>query len=120
MTQKKVHSKFAQLGQINMHYLDTATNEKTSLETIICIHGLWGRAETWKSFMNRYSSQFRIIALDLRGHGYSDKPNTPYTAEVMSNDIAQLMNHLSLESAIILGHSQGGANCCTPCILPSR
>lgn len=99
-----IHDEYAKLSQITMHYLDT----KTTGETILCIHGLWGRAETWKSFMKAYGSRYRVIAIDLRGHGYTDKPNTPYTPEAMCGDIDQLMNHLDIESAIVLGHSQGG------------
>ena len=104
MAHMDIHSEHAQLDQINMHYLDT----KTKGETIICIHGLWGRGETWKSFMYKYAEQYRIIAPDLRGHGYSSKPSSPYTAKVMCDDIAELMNHLNVENAVILGHSQGG------------
>lgn len=99
-----IHNEYAKLSQVTMHYLDT----KTTGETLLCIHGLWGRADTWKSFMKAYGNRYRVIAVDLRGHGYTDKPNTPYTPEVMCNDIDQLMNHLGIESAIVLGHSQGG------------
>lgn len=99
-----LHSECAKLDEITLHYLDT----KTEGDVIICIHGLWGRGETWRSFMNAYGKKYRVIAVDLRGHGYSDKPHLPYTAKVMCDDIAQLMNHLSIDSAIILGHSQGG------------
>lgn len=99
-----IHSDFVKLDEITMHYLDT----KTEGEVIICIHGLWGRGETWRSFMHAYGDRYRVIALDMRGHGYSDKPNTPYTAKAMCGDIAELMDRLHIESAVVLGHSQGG------------
>lgn len=104
MSTFSIHSSYAKLSEVSLHYLDT----KTEGEVIICIHGLWGRAEVWKSFMNAYGSRYRVIAMDLRGHGYSDKPNTPYTAKSMCDDIAELMAYLSIESAVVLGHSQGG------------
>ena len=104
MDKFKVYSEYAQLDQITMHYLDT----KTKGDIIICLHGLWGRGETWKSFIYRYGDKYRIIAPDLRGHGYSDKPDTSYTGKAMCDDIAQLMDYLNIENAIVLGHSQGG------------
>lgn len=104
MSKIKVYSEFADLEHVKLHYLDT----KSGGETIICIHGLWGRGETWKSFMYTYGSKYRVIAPDLRGHGYSDKSDAPYTAQTMCSDILKLMNHLGIEKAIVLGHSQGG------------
>jgi len=104
MNKLKVYSEKAQVNQITLHYLDT----KSEGDTIICLHGLWGRGETWKSLMYKYGKDYRIIAPDLRGHGYSSKPNTPYTAKTMCDDIAGLMQHLSIDKAILIGHSQGG------------
>lgn len=104
MNKIAVYNDYAELDEITLHYLDT----KTDKEPIICIHGLWGRGETWKQFMYRYGHKYRVIAPDLRGHGYSEKPSSPYTADVMCADIAKLMDHLDISSAIILGHSQGG------------
>lgn len=104
MADRMIYSERAQFDELTMHYLDT----KTSGDTIICIHGLWGRAETWKSFMLKYRDRYRVIAPDLRGHGYSSKPQTPYTGKIMCDDIANLMKHLSIENAVVLGHSQGG------------
>lgn len=104
MSKLKVYSEYADLDQVKIHYLDT----KTTGDTIICIHGLWGRGETWKSFMYRYGTKYRVIAPDLRGHGYSDQPDAPYTPECMCSDIQKLMDHLQIDKAIVLGHSQGG------------
>ncbi len=104
MNKSNIGSAYATLDQVTLHYLDT----RTEGDVIICLHGLWGRGETWKHFMSRYGDHYRVIAPDWRGHGYSDKPDTPYTAQVICDDIAQLMDHLGIENAIVLGHSQGG------------
>jgi 2-succinyl-6-hydroxy-2,4-cyclohexadiene-1-carboxylate synthase len=88
-----------------MFYLDT----KTEGPTIVCLHGMYGRGETWADFMNIYGKQYRIIAPDQRGHGLSSKPVSKYTSEEMAGDIIELLDLLGIDSAIIVGHSMGGA-----------
>ncbi|WP_197545420.1 alpha/beta fold hydrolase [Paenibacillus riograndensis] len=81
---------------------------KTEGPAVLCLHGRWGRAETWVDFIHQYGKQFRVIAPDQRGHGLSSKPVSNYTAEEMAEDIKELIIHLNLESVIIVGHSMGG------------
>jgi pimeloyl-ACP methyl ester carboxylesterase len=52
---------------------------------------------------------YRVIGLDCRGHGHSDKPHDPaaYAGEVMAGDVARLLDHLSIETAHYLGYSMG-------------
>jgi pimeloyl-ACP methyl ester carboxylesterase len=52
---------------------------------------------------------FRVIGLDCRGHGHSDKPHdeAAYAVEVMTGDIAHLLDHLEIEAAAYLGYSMG-------------
>lgn len=53
----------------------------------------------------------RVIAVDCRGHGESGKPHDPgaYGHEVMAEDVVRLMDHLSVETADLMGYSMGGA-----------
>lgn len=104
MEKVKIYRNVATLKDIDMFYLDT----KTKGPVIICLHGRWGRAETWYEFMNQYGGEYRIIAPDQRGHGLSSKPESEYTTEEMSEDIIGLINYLKLEQVIIVGHSMGG------------
>jgi pimeloyl-ACP methyl ester carboxylesterase len=55
------------------------------------------------------SAGFRVIGLDCRGHGHSDKPHDPaaYSVEVMTSDIVRLLDHLDVRSAAYLGYSMG-------------
>ena len=94
-----------QLDGIRLFYLDTGSLN----QTILCLHGRWGRAETWYDFIKHYGNNYRIIALDQRGHGLSEKPVSKYTREEMAEDVLKLINHLQIESVIIIGHSMGGA-----------
>ncbi len=50
----------------------------------------------------------RVVAVDNRGSGQSDKPDIPYTIEMMSDDAASLVTELGLGAAHVLGHSMGG------------
>lgn len=104
MNHRKIYRNMAKLGKIDMFYFDT----KTPGETILCLHGLYGRAETWVDFINQYGSQYRIIAPDQRGHGLSSRPVSKYTAEEMAEDIVELLDFLHLDSVILVGHSMGG------------
>lgn len=100
----KIYRNIAKLKSIEMFYFDT----KTEGPTILCLHGRWGRAETWYDFIQHYGKQYRIIAPDQRGHGLSGKPLSKYTAEEMAKDVIELLDFLKIDSVILVGHSMGG------------
>ncbi|HLO22257.1 MAG TPA: alpha/beta hydrolase, partial [Methyloceanibacter sp.] len=50
----------------------------------------------------------RVVAVDLRGHGQSDKPHEDYTMQLFADDLAFLCRELQLEKPVIIGHSMGG------------
>jgi pimeloyl-ACP methyl ester carboxylesterase len=105
MEKVKIYRNIARINNIDMFYLDT----KTEGPTMVCLHGMYGRAETWDDFINRYGKQYRIIAPDQRGHGLSSKPTSKYTSEEMAEDIIELLGFLKIDSVILVGHSMGGA-----------
>jgi 2-succinyl-6-hydroxy-2,4-cyclohexadiene-1-carboxylate synthase len=105
MEKVKINRNIAKLNNIDMFYLDT----KTEGPTIVCLHGMYGRAETWDDFINHYGKRCRIIAPDQRGHGLSSKPIAQYTSEEMAGDIIELLDFLNINSVILVGHSMGGA-----------
>lgn len=100
----KIHRSMAKLKDTDIFYRDT----KTDGPAILCLHGRWGRGETWVDFMRHYGDRYRVIAPDQRGHGLSGKPITKYTAEEMADDMVALLDFLDLDSAIVVGHSMGG------------
>lgn len=104
MAKTKIYRNIAKLNNIDMFYFDT----KTQGSTIMCLHGMYGRAETWVDFIEHYGKQYRIIAPDLRGHGLSSKPISKYTVEEMAEDIIELLDFLKIDSVILVGHSMGG------------
>ena len=50
----------------------------------------------------------RVVAVDLRGHGKSDKPHQSYTMEVFADDLAWICEQIGLTKAVVIGHSMGG------------
>jgi len=102
----KLKRSFVQCGGIKFFYLDSVENDKN----ILCLHGKWGRGETWNDFIKRYHSRFRIIAPDQRGHGLSDKPVARYAPQDMAEDAFQIIKQLKAVPSIVVGHSMGGRN----------
>ncbi len=100
----KILRKIVNLGSISIFYRDTEVGE----QSILCLHGRWGRGETWIDFISRYSNIFRIIAPDQRGHGLSEKPESTYSVEEMADDMIRLIDHLGIGQTILIGHSMGG------------
>jgi sigma-B regulation protein RsbQ len=95
---------------------DPAKYEKVSINyeihgkqdtTLIFIHD-WNLDLTyWNEQVNKYKSQYRILNLDLAGHGNSGKGRTNWTAESFARDITNILQKESINKAILVGHSLG-------------
>ena len=101
---KQIFRETARLSKAELFYYDT----KEEKPVIICLHGMYGRAETWSDFISHYADKYRVIAPDLRGHGRSSKPDGYYTFDEMGEDVVELMNRIGVKHAILVGHSMGG------------
>jgi pimeloyl-ACP methyl ester carboxylesterase len=81
--------------------------------TVFMVHGFaTSRAENWRrlGWYGAFERKgYRVVALDLRGHGESDKPHDPaaYGGDVLVGDIVGLMDHLDLPRVELLGYSMG-------------
>ncbi|WP_290597944.1 MULTISPECIES: alpha/beta fold hydrolase [unclassified Archaeoglobus] len=79
-------------------------------EPLILIHGLGESIEGWTFQYDEFSKHFRVIALDLRGFGMSDVPES-IAVEDFARDVKNLMDYLGLDKANLLGLSMGGVVC---------
>jgi long-chain acyl-CoA synthetase len=80
------------------------------LRTFVFVHGFGGRAMQWRYQLLKFSGANRVIAMDLRGHGLSDKPRHGYTMADVQNDLQALLDTLGVNHPVVLvGHSFGGA-----------
>ncbi len=79
-------------------------------KTILFIHGYAGILDSWEHQINHFVRRFRVVALDLRGHGQSDAPYTRYTMDEMVSDLHAVVETLHLpEKFSLVGHSFGGS-----------
>ena len=77
-------------------------------EPVILIHGFSDRKEHWRAQIGALSEHFKIIRIDNRGAGKSDRPDDVYTMELYASDVEGLMEFLGIERSHIIGHSLGG------------
>ena len=99
--------KFTQTNGISLHYLDHPGEEPA----IIIMHGLSANAHFFDG-LAASSLPNRLLAVDLRGRGQSDKPETGYGMAEHAADILGLMDNLGLEKVVLAGHSYGGLLTC--------
>jgi pimeloyl-ACP methyl ester carboxylesterase len=81
-------------------------------ETIVFLHGLGGSQSTWASVLGHFAENYHIVALDLPGHGGSDKPSpdsTDYSIPGLAAKLGELLEKMELSPAVLIGHSLGGA-----------
>ncbi len=75
---------------------------------ILLVHG-WTCDHTYMApQFEHFRRAHRVIAVDLRGHGQSDKPKQNYTMAAFANDLAWLCGQLQVKKPIVIGHSMGG------------
>ncbi len=100
-----MESKFVQSGDIKIHYLEWDGDGPP----IVFLHGAGLCAMTWKPMAEMLSPKFRVLAVDLRGHGDSDKPpKDQYEWYQVSGDLPNLIDALGLDNVLLVGHSRGG------------
>ncbi|PIF01707.1 MAG: alpha/beta hydrolase [Propionibacterium sp.] len=105
-------STFTTKDNIKLHYDDTRTQGRP----VVLIHG-WPMSG--KAFARNIpviaNAGYRVIAYDRRGFGDSDKPENGYDYDTLASDLDDLMNHLDLKDAVILGFSMGGGEVARYC-----
>ena len=74
---------------------------------LVLLHGLTSRASTWDTAAPEFARQFRVVAIDQRGHGDSDQPGA-YSFELMCDDVLGVLDRLGMQRVSLLGHSMGG------------
>ena len=94
------------VGGLTFHYV---TWGQESAPPLVLLHGLTGHARSWDALARELSTDFRVIALDQRGHGDSDRaPDGDYRVATMASDVAGFADALGLGRFSLLGLSMGG------------
>lgn len=90
---------------VNLNVLEWSS-EGTAL---LFIHGFSNEAHIWDEFAAGLAPYYRVLAMDLRGHGDSDwHPQGNYEYSEHVNDVLSLLDHLGIERVVIVAHSLGG------------
>jgi pimeloyl-ACP methyl ester carboxylesterase len=97
-------SDFVDVNGIRLHCLDWGGKGPT----LIFLPGMGSSAYIFDKFAPRFTDRFRVLALTRRGQGDSDYPETGYDPDTLTEDIRQFMDCLSVEKAILAGHSLAG------------
>ncbi|TGQ82392.1 alpha/beta hydrolase [Mesorhizobium sp. M8A.F.Ca.ET.207.01.1.1] len=83
---------------------------------MLFFHGITSNSAVFTPLMARLSDRFTTVAVDQRGHGLSDKPESGYEANDYADDIAGLIRTLDRGPAILVGHSLGARNSVTAAV----
>jgi pimeloyl-ACP methyl ester carboxylesterase len=95
--------RFAKLDTVRVHY----RNYGEGKEAVVFIHGWSCNANFWKANIPAFVNQSRVIAIDLPGHGESDKPQITYSMDLFARAIDAVLQDAKVERATLVGHSMG-------------
>ncbi len=91
------------VGDVRLHYEEWGNGSP-----LLLLHGFPFSSAIWSEVAGRIQDAARVVAPDLRGHGRSDKPEGPYTMDVLAQDVLALADALGLQKFVLGGHSMGG------------
>ncbi len=102
------YSRFTEVDGVRVHYQEAG---QAGAPAMILIHGFAASNLVWsKVFLELAEAGFRVIAPDLPGYGYSDKPrHLDYTIPRQAEMVVSLMQQLGIAGAVLVGSSYGGA-----------
>lgn len=91
-------------GEIELAVWHAGTGD----EPLICVHGITAQHRAFNALAQHLGEDYELVGVDLRGRGDSDKPESGYGLETHAEDAMRVLDHLNLESAVLVGHSMGG------------
>jgi pimeloyl-ACP methyl ester carboxylesterase len=76
---------------------------------LVCLHGGWYNADSWRPQVDRFADEYRVVTYDLRGHGRTGATGSRrYSIDLFVDDLERLLAHLGIEKPILCGLSVGG------------
>lgn len=98
--------RYIRVGETNTRYWA----EGSEGSPVILIHGIGGTVEAWLPNIDTFALQHRVYAVDLLGHGRTEKPlDASYTIAGLTQFVKDFMTAVGVERAHVVGHSLGGA-----------
>jgi pimeloyl-ACP methyl ester carboxylesterase len=101
-----LHHEFANINGIKMHYVTIGEGP-----LIVFLHGFPEFWKSWKHQISFFSKKFKVVALDMRGYGETERPIQvgEYRIEKLARDVTELIDSLGQKKATVVGHDWGGA-----------
>jgi pimeloyl-ACP methyl ester carboxylesterase len=96
-------SRYTTLDGTRLHYV----NYGKGSEALILIHGWTMNEDNWRDQVTDLAKRNRVIAVDLPGHGKSDKPQVTYSMDFFSRAVDAVMRDAKVKRAVLVGHSMG-------------
>jgi pimeloyl-ACP methyl ester carboxylesterase len=82
--------------------------ERGAGRPLLLIHGVTLQARIWAPQLNLMADRYRVLAMDVRGHGRSTAGTDGFGRRLAARDLATVLDHFDLEGTIVVGHSMGG------------
>ena len=89
---------------VEFHLAEAGSGE----DVVLCLHGWPQHWYEWRHLMPALADRHRVLALDLRGFGWSDAPSDGYEKEELATDVLAVLDELGLERVKLVGHDWGG------------
>lgn len=96
-------ARYAELDGMKVHYRSLGEGK----DAVVFVHGWASDMGFWRAQVPLFSGRVRLIAIDLPGHGGSDKPEIKYTQDVFAKAIGAVLRDAGVENAVLVGHSMG-------------
>lgn len=87
----------------DLHYTD-----KGKGDTIVLLHGFTEDLRIWKHFSTRLSRNFRVVCIDLPGHGKSECIAETHSMDMLADSVSAVLKKLKIKKCLLIGHSMGG------------
>ncbi|WP_295722890.1 alpha/beta fold hydrolase [uncultured Methanobrevibacter sp.] len=94
---------YEEINSITIHYKIAGKGYP-----VVLIHGLSDDLEYWKYLNDYLKDYFKVISVDLRGHGKSEEGEVEYTTQLLAEDVVKLLKKINIEKTNIVGFSLGG------------
>jgi pimeloyl-ACP methyl ester carboxylesterase len=94
---------FAKLEGMRVHY----TSHGRGDEALVFVHGWTCDLSFWKTQVPAFAGKMRVVAVDLPGHGRSDKPEVAYTMDLFARAVEAVLRDAGVKRAVLVGHSMG-------------
>src|SRR5712691_2094065 len=100
-----IESKYVRTSDgANLHYIEAGTGP-----VLLMLHSWHGTAEQFRYQIDGLSERHRCIALEMRGHGDSEKVDHGYKVQRLAKDVYDVLQNLELTDVVLLGHSMGSS-----------